>query len=64
MTPEGGREPLSYYHPTGPAGQLFAHFGDPANEAQDVGIIGLGAGGLAAYNQADQATRSTRSTQW
>ena len=54
MTPEGGREPLSYYHPTGPAGQLFAHFSDPANGVRDVGIIGLGAGGLAAYNQADQ----------
>lgn len=54
MTPGGGREPLSYYHPTGPAGQLFGHFSDPANGVRDVGIIGLGAGGLAAYNQAGQ----------
>jgi hypothetical protein len=54
MTPKGGREPLSYYHPTGPAGELFEHFSDPANGVRDIGIIGLGAGGLAAYNQAAQ----------
>jgi len=54
MGPNGGREPLSYYHPTGPAGQVFRHFSDPANGVSDVGLIGLGAGGLAAYNQASQ----------
>jgi hypothetical protein len=54
MAANGGREPLSYYHPTGPAGQVFEHFSDPANGVHDVGLIGLGAGGLAAYNQPSQ----------
>jgi spermidine synthase len=54
MTASGGREPLSYYHPTGPAGQVFEYFSDPTSGVHDVGLIGLGAGGLAAYNQPSQ----------
>jgi hypothetical protein len=59
--PDGGRQPLSYYHPTGPAGQIFqalpsggAAGGSAAGAATDVAIIGLGAGGLAAYGQPGQ----------
>src|SRR5205807_1242302 len=43
-----GREPLTYFHRTGPIGQVLA-----AYEAQladrHVGLIGLGCGTLAAY---------------
>ena len=41
-------EPLTYYHRQSPIGQLFAALG-PA--ARSVGVIGLGAGTLAAYVQ-------------
>lgn len=41
------REPLSYYHRTGPIGQIFAAL--PAPLAAKVGIIGLGTGSLACY---------------
>ncbi|HLG57337.1 MAG TPA: fused MFS/spermidine synthase [Vicinamibacterales bacterium] len=39
-------EPLTYYHHTSPVGQVFATRGD---RAQSVGVVGLGAGTLAAY---------------
>jgi hypothetical protein len=39
-------EPLTYYHRHSPIGQLFAARG---SKAQSVGVIGLGAGTLAAY---------------
>ncbi len=41
-------EPLTYYHRQSPIGQVFAARG---REAQSVGVIGLGAGTLAAYAQ-------------
>jgi len=41
-------EPLTYYHRKSPIGQMFATLG-PA--AHSVGVIGLGAGTLAAYAQ-------------
>ena len=41
-------EPLTYYHRRSPIGQLFETLG-PA--AQSVGVVGLGAGTLAAYVQ-------------
>lgn len=43
--------PLSYYYPTGPAGDVFRLFG-PAT--RHVGIVGLGAGSLASYGLAGQ----------
>jgi hypothetical protein len=59
--PDGGRRPLSYYHPTGPAGQVFAALprgetagGSTGARETEVAIIGLGAGGLAAYGQPGQ----------
>jgi hypothetical protein len=45
--------PTSYYHPTGPIGQVFAELlrrGPP----REVGLVGLGAGTLAAYGRPGQ----------
>jgi hypothetical protein len=52
-TREGGRTPLGYYHPSGPTGQIFAAFGD-STRAHDIGLAGLGAGGLCPYGKAGQ----------
>ncbi|HEX8199478.1 MAG TPA: fused MFS/spermidine synthase [Isosphaeraceae bacterium] len=50
------REPLSYYHRTGPIGQVIQAFRHrPAR--RDVAVVGLGAGTLAAY--AEPAERWT-----
>ena len=40
--------PLTYYHPSGPAGDIFAAFGE-GKAARAVGVVGLGAGSLASY---------------
>ncbi|HEX2271410.1 MAG TPA: fused MFS/spermidine synthase [Pyrinomonadaceae bacterium] len=46
-------EPLSYHHEYGPLGQVMAVFNAaPANPR--VGVIGLGAGAMAAYSKPDQ----------
>jgi hypothetical protein len=46
----GQPEPLSYYNPAGPIGQLFHAMGDdPGRPAARTAIVGLGAGGLACY---------------
>ncbi len=52
---EPGRrdEPLTYYHRTGPIGQLFAAYG--AELKSPVAVVGLGAGSLASYGQPGQA---------
>ena len=55
ITPDGASTPLSYYHRTGPAGQVFAMLGERASSIRDVGVIGLGAGALAAYGEPGQA---------
>jgi SAM-dependent methyltransferase len=48
LAPDRRREPLTYYHPTGPiGGVLEAWRGRPARGR--VGVVGLGAGSLAAY---------------
>lgn len=43
------REPLSYYHATGPIGQLFGTLQDEGRLS--VGVIGLGAGTIGCYAQ-------------
>ncbi|HVQ14328.1 MAG TPA: fused MFS/spermidine synthase, partial [Vicinamibacterales bacterium] len=43
-------EPLTYYHRKSPIGQVFGTLG---SAARSVGVIGLGAGTLAAYVQPD-----------
>jgi len=51
-SPHGQLEPLTYFHPTGPIGQLFSRL--PASRFQQVGVLGLGIGTLAAYAQPGQ----------
>ena len=49
-TGPGPPEPLSYYAPVGPIGELFRAMGDDAERpAARTAIVGLGAGGLACY---------------
>ena|SRR5436190_1515229 len=51
--PERRRVSLSYFHPSGPIGQVFA--GAPqATAAREIGVVGLGVGSLASYVRADQ----------
>ncbi len=59
--PDGGRQPLSYYHPSGPVGQIFGPLpgaetggGSGTFERTEVAIVGLGAGGLSAYGKPGQ----------
>ena len=52
LDPARSRTPLSYYHPSGPAGQIFAQL---AQARGRVAAVGLGAGALACYRQTDQA---------
>jgi hypothetical protein len=48
--PADRRQPLMYYYPTGPIGQvLSAYNGTPVTRR--VGIVGLGIGSLAAYGE-------------
>jgi hypothetical protein len=41
-------EPMTYYHRSGPAGDVFALL-DDAGDRQQVAVVGLGAGSLAGY---------------
>jgi hypothetical protein len=53
LDPQRRREPLSYYHPSGPVGDVFEAF----NQAQPnprVAVIGLGSGSMAAYAEPGQ----------
>ena len=53
LDPDRRLEPLTYYHRTGPIGQVFEvlHTRDPG---ADVALVGLGAGSLAAYAEPGQ----------
>ena len=46
LDPAHRREATSYYHSTGPAGDLLRA---RKSDAREIGVIGLGAGSLAAY---------------
>jgi hypothetical protein len=48
-----GPEPLTYYHRTGPIGQVFKHVNDTHPKAE-VALVGLGTGSLAYYVDAGQ----------
>jgi hypothetical protein len=50
---ETDREPLTYYHRTGPIGQVFEEFSGPRAK-ENVAVIGLGAGTLASYGEPGQ----------
>ena len=43
-------EPWTYYHPTGPLGRIFAAL-QPRRPLANIGVLGLGAGAIAAYGQ-------------
>lgn len=51
--PEQRREPLSYFHRTGPIGQVFASV-PAASPPGEIAVAGLGAGSLASYRAANQ----------
>lgn len=55
LTPKEQRElqitPLTYYHPTGPIGQVFEVLGP---SRRNVALVGLGVGSLAAYGRPGQ----------
>ena len=53
LDPARRREPLTYYHRTGPLGQVFAVFSGPRAK-KEVAVIGLGTGTIACYGQAGQ----------
>jgi spermidine synthase len=46
-------ELLTYYHPTGPVGQVYGALAAPT-AAAEVGVIGLGTGSLACYGRPGQ----------
>ena len=48
-----GPIPTSYYHPSGPVGRILVRFGGQERMDQ-VGVVGLGAGTLAAYGRPGQ----------
>ncbi|HKY06826.1 MAG TPA: hypothetical protein VJQ55_01225 [Candidatus Binatia bacterium] len=53
LDPSRRLRPLSYYHPTGPAGQIFDRLAMNGFN-KPVAIVGLGAGALACYARPDQ----------
>jgi spermidine synthase len=53
LDPAQRQEPLTYYHRSGPMGQVIHALTDRPGTAR-VAVVGLGAGSLAAYATADQ----------
>jgi hypothetical protein len=53
LNPARTREPLTYFYPTGPLGQVFAVFPNNPDHAQ-VAVIGLGTGSAAGYARPGQ----------
>lgn len=51
LAPGRSREPLTYYTPEGPAGQVFTSLAARGRPLK-VAVVGLGAGGVAAYGRA------------
>lgn len=54
MEPEARRESVSYFHPTGPYGQVFAAFTGP-NAKRRIAVTGLGIAALANYVERGQS---------
>lgn len=55
--PELRREPVSYFAPHSGIGMAFAHLRRTAAHPLKVGVVGLGAGALAAYGEAGDTFR-------
>jgi hypothetical protein len=53
VAPELQHVPISYFHPDGPLGQIFAAFNSNA-ASPNVAIVGLGTGSMACYSFAGQ----------
>lgn len=53
LAPARRREPLTYFHPSGPLGEFFAAADGPARP-RAVAVVGLGAGSLACYGRPDE----------
>lgn len=53
LEPERRRTPTTYYHPSGPLGDVFRGL-RARGSVTDVGLIGLGAGSAAAYGEAGE----------
>lgn len=49
LDPKRRLVPLSYYHPDGPAGDLFRYTSAALKTNRNVGLVGLGAGSLSCY---------------
>jgi hypothetical protein len=48
------RRPLTYYHPTGPAGITFRYLVDGWTGPRRIGAVGLGTGAIASYARPNQ----------
>lgn len=53
LNPKKRLRPLSYYHPSGPAGEAFKALAENG-QPKPVAIVGLGAGAMACYGQRGQ----------
>src|SRR5262249_31356093 len=53
LDPQRRREALTYFHRSGPVGQVFTAFAGPAAPKR-VAVIGLGVGTLVAYAESGQ----------
>ncbi|HOW28237.1 MAG TPA: fused MFS/spermidine synthase [Elusimicrobiota bacterium] len=54
LDPRRSREPLTYYHPSGPAGHIFRIF-NGRHPSGRVAVVGLGAGTLVSYGRKEQS---------
>jgi spermidine synthase len=54
LDPEKRLQPSSYFHPSGPAGQVFKTFANNRPKAQ-IAIVGLGVGSLACHARRDHS---------
>jgi hypothetical protein len=54
LDPDHRDEPLAYFHRKGPIGRVFRFLEESARPPHDVGVVGLGAGSLAAYARPGQ----------
>lgn len=56
LLPTLGGKPTTYYHPSGPVGQIFETFGEDTRFDRIV-VVGLGVGTIAAYGRDGQRMR-------
>ena len=54
LDPQRRREPLTYFHRTGPIGQVFKSFHAAHRDLPQIAVMGLGIGTLAAYAEPEQ----------